>query len=364
MKNKLLKTFALFGAACLLASCGQQPSAPAEDAAQEPETQATAEPEAAPEPTEEPGPAYSWAVEPTVEADDIEPPTLFRGGDDWLDFNAYDMETDDGLFHIQQGEKLGLIDLEGTLIVPCEYEAIDVGYGGRYMIFPDAYSGGKTLDGSLTLKDATDEELLEISGTAPNTELFWLPELDEAHVGGGGDTAIMELYDRTEPTVALCVTATESYPSSYYEGDTLVEGEQLYAAEFGDYVLVSGGKAVTDEAFEEHGSFSCGIIPLCRDGKWGYLDAEGSEVFPFEYDGTWDKGTGRLYSYDATYGTVVLYKDGACALYAADGTEIIPFGAFEALRPVYGDRLWAKQDGKWGVLQLSQQWATTQRERG
>ena len=63
-----------------------------------------------------------------------------------------------------------------------------------------------------------------------------------------------------------------------------------------------------------------GIIPVKKNGKWGYLNENGEEVFPFEYDDAWESNrtdyivdNGIHYTdyraFDASDGYVVLCQN-------------------------------------------------------
>lgn len=109
------------------------------------------------------------------------------------------------------------------------------------------------------------------------------------------------------------------------------------------------GNLITDFLYEEAEDFSEGVAACCKEGKWGYIDETGREITEFIYDAPWN----GFYAYPCTNDTMVVSKDGQMGLLYRDGTLLIDYGQFEDLAPAWNDQLWAKQDGKWGLLDLA-----------
>lgn len=343
MRNHALSALVL--SALLLSGCaGATPTTP--PAATEPPvttpesaaaTPASTEPAATPEPVS----AVQWALEPTIEADTIDVLPLQRGSANQQDYNAFAMHKDDGLCLIVQGSRQGLIDYDGNLVVPAEYDTIEMGMDGRYILSTGGgeYEGGAswTLQGD-QLVSLSGVSMADTVGTAPNRVLYWVPERDSLYISGGVDTWLEAPYTAATPCAGWVVTQIE------YDCATAWDG----------YVLTDGTRPVSDTRYEAAGAFSSGLIPMCQGGKWGYLNAQGTTVLPFEFDACWADGsmTGPL-PYAATEGCVVVCRDGQYALYDVTGNCLIDFGQYEALRPVHNGKLWAQQNGKWGVLELT-----------
>lgn len=126
-----------------------------------------------------------------------------------------------------------------------------------------------------------------------------------------------------------------------------------------NYAYVSpDGKLLTEFIYEKASDFSNGLAACQKNGKWGYIDETGKEVTDFIYDANWnfdgyspemDPST----SFPCTDDTMVVSKDGQYGLLYRDGRVLIAFGEFEALAPSYNNELWAKQGGKWGLIDLN-----------
>lgn len=103
------------------------------------------------------------------------------------------------------------------------------------------------------------------------------------------------------------------------------------------------GNLITDFIYQDTDDFSDGIAGCRRDGLWGYIDETGKEITDFIYTDT----------FPCTDDTMVVQKDGQYGLLYRDGSVLIGFGEFEALAPSYNNELWAKQGGKWGLIDLN-----------
>lgn len=134
------------------------------------------------------------------------------------------------------------------------------------------------------------------------------------------------------------------------------------------------GELITGYEYDQAQMFSYGIAACRKNGKWGYIDEQGNEVTDFVYDAPWalrgsggawdgysdyeeakkqDSELSRDAAFPCTSDTMVVSKDGQIGLLYRDGSVLIAFGEFEDLAPAYRDMLWAKQDGKWGILDLA-----------
>lgn len=344
LKPLSLALSALLLTACTTTTASVSTAGP--DTTPEPAGEPSSSEAAAPDPTATPeptaAPVVQWAVEPTIAADNIDVPRMERGSCNEMDYNAYDLHLDNGLCVIETGGRYGLIDYGGDLVVPAEYSKITVGLNGQYAMTRDQ-TNYFTLaaDGSVT--QWGDDVHISVLGTAPNRQVYWVPERSALYLSGGVDTYLEFSYGSSVPVAADVVTAIE------YECATAWDG----------CVLTDGTAPVTDTHYEAAGGYRCGLIPVRQGGAWGYLNAQGEPVLPFEFEANWQQANKGLNDpslalpYGASAGYIVVSRDGQDALYTVQGQCVIDFGAYEELRPVHGDKLWAKQNGQWGVLQLT-----------
>ena len=147
------------------------------------------------------------------------------------------------------------------------------------------------------------------------------------------------------------------FPVPVQRSDDIFESSDGYYGYWlqGMYAVYSDGALTTDFIYEECGSESNGVLAAKKDGKWGYIAADGTEVIPFEYDSSWQIFSGDeeiSYCYAASEGYIPLVKDGMWEMRDTAGNVVIPAGVFEAIRPVNEGKCWVQKNGKWGVIQL------------
>ena len=157
---------------------------------------------AAPAATEQPPAVATWVVEPTLEADNIDVLRQQRGTANEQDYNAFAMHKDDGLCLIVQGGRMGLIDYDGNLVAPAQYDTVELGMYGRYVLSNGGgeFSGGSswTLENN-QLVSLAGASMVDTVGTAPNRVLYWVPERDSMYISGGVDTWLEAPYTAATP---------------------------------------------------------------------------------------------------------------------------------------------------------------------
>lgn len=287
---------------------------------------------------------YSWAVKPTIEADDIY--YMADYPDAQHSINELSKQADNPNAVIRRGDKLGIIDLDGQLLTDVEYTEI-ANFGSLYM-------------------------LIKENQNYDEYNLWWLDEngtiIDTEGVGNGDLYLTVYYYygdarQRTGNTSAEFVQeAIPVQQATEYAG--MSDSIKAWNSLFGKYALEKNCNLMTDFIYDECGSISDGLCAVCQDGKWGYIDDNGQVIIPIEYDASWKEypvfalGSKRSskevkdYCYGASDGYVVLCKDGKWKLCDTSGQVIIPFGELEEIRPVFNGKCWAKKNGRWGVLKV------------
>lgn len=381
-RGRLALAVAALTAAALgaLAACTAQ--APKTDApVQSSAVQATASPAPEPTPTAipaedtaQPPPAADavpaapagtvWVVAPQMEWQGVQPiaygrPTGATIGTE-ADYNQLNgLPAADGLacFWVPSTAgswpRCGIADAAGNIVVEPVFSDVGCGYGGRYygVVSDEGLSlprGSYELvhqDGGWQPQSISDREALAITGTNVNLQPCW--SVAEQAIYDGFENFTIEEHAPVPavrgPLAMLCLTRVRENFS--------VEVEDVLGR-----ILSDGQRPLSDVIYEEAGAYSCGIVPVRLNGKWGYADETGALVIPCEYDASWARwsyGGERTTCYPATENTVVLCRGGQYALCTLDGREIIPFGACEELCPVQNGHLWAKMNGRWGLLALA-----------
>lgn len=289
---------------------------------------------------------FEWAVEPSVEADDI---YYVQEGDFSSSANERKKQFYSEYAVIKRGDTLGLIDMEGNVRTDREYDSITAaaayfmrreGSGTATYTYDVFYDGQIKYD----LRTGFYDELGEY--------FYWqgrLRNIKEWDIDG---------YRYREPEGLI--------PVMNVTGE--IEDDNIYRwwdEQEGKYGFYQDGKMLTDFIYDDCGSESDGLIAVKMDGKWGYADETGNLVIPAQYDASWNqyiKGGDVLSSpeemgefcYSASDGYVVLVKDEEWEIADTEGNTVIPAGVFEKICPVYEGRCWVKQNGKWGVIRLGQ----------
>lgn len=290
---------------------------------------------------------YTWIVEPTIEADDIF--YLADYPDIDCPVNMLSKQASNPNAVIQRGKELGIINLEGELLTEIEYKEI-ANFGDNYMMVR-------------TIPEYSEEY---------NTEwdIYWLNKDGEisASVGNGSlDSTVYYYYEGIRQRTGYIY-------GDFVQGVIPVQESQVYHLQdmglimknlSGKYALEQDGNLITDFIYDECGSESEGLLAVCQNGKWGYVDEKGQIVIPIEYDASWQQypvfnmsssrstSAVKEYCYAASDGYVALCQDGEWELKDITGNCIIQKGIFEAIRPVFNGRCWVKKDGKWGVIQIA-----------
>ncbi|MEG0168085.1 MAG: WG repeat-containing protein, partial [Ruthenibacterium sp.] len=135
----------------------------------------------------------------------------------------------------------------------------------------------------------------------------------------------------------------------------------------GAVVVDKNGTLLSDTVYEDYLPFHSGVAAMQLNGKWGYVNEQGVAITDFVYeplmveevlddnakgdDGKFEK-VERRHPYSANEGMIPVKRDGLCGVIDIKGKEIIPC-KYEDIASVYGGRVWAKENGKWGVLNLT-----------
>ena len=286
---------------------------------------------------------YTWVVEPEIEADDIFYIFEFIDGDSE---NETYRQKSSKYAGIRVGDRFGLISNEGTIVVNTDCRCI-TGLWGWYRLWrEDTVVTFNEWEGRITN--------VEFPGSI---ELNWYGGYYYYCEGIHNTNEQFMDYKLIEPNTAIPVR----------QSDRLYETSDNYKMGWpnGLYAIYNNGQLVTDFIYEECGSESAGVLAVKKDGKWGYVRTDGTEVIPAEYDGSWmgyevetmEDGTYGAsitdsYCYAASEGYIVLVKDGVWEMRDTDGNLVMPGGVFEEMRPVYDGRCWVKKNGKWGVIQI------------
>ena len=283
--------------------------------------------------------SYTWLINPKIKATDITMVIRSRPiiKNSIVDYNSIGSYYYDRAAVIREGNKYGLIAYNGLSLCNVMFNSIEIGYNSKYILQNNSddifYTVNKRYE---QVKLKSYDDVLKITGTAPNERVVWVDSEQALFAEGSGkitnyDLACAVLYGGSD-----CRINNGRLEKGFSENG---------------YILVKNGSSIKDIVFTDVGNFSCGVIPVKLNGKWGYVDENCEIVLPFEFDEI-DYGTGYSQAYNASDNLIVVRKDGKFALYDLDGTRLIDFGVFEQMRPAYNGMLWVKANGKWGVISV------------
>lgn len=277
---------------------------------------------------------WHWLVEPKIEADDIQP---------LRQFGCWDCSHEGGIVenglsvYITNGKK-GLISYVGLPVI--EAENYDIFYSDVDGFICIEKQSGKPINQIVSAR-YEKKKVSENDVLYNEYDIFWHVWLnDKKKIGNGGYSigSIDNSFTGTDGAMLLAKGAYEMYDDSSFLYDPYNSPK---------YVLISNGKRVGSAVYESFGVYSDGIIAMKKGGKWGYMTNDGKMILPFEFENTQESGI-----FDATSGYIVVKKNGEYAIYSTAGNMTIPYGTFDAIRPVYNGMFWAKKNGKWGVAEL------------
>lgn len=262
---------------------------------------------------------------------------------------SYDivLEFTDGLALVMKDEKCGFIDKDGELVVPMVYDAAYSFSEGLAPVFKA--DGDDSWQGWWGFIDQNGQEVV------PLEYQLVFPFVD-------GRACVMKEDEQRYRTYGFIdKTGKEIIPPTYDDtAYTFLNGQTvMYTADEGGSpkceILDKNGSVVASLPYDSvHAAYvsnleflfqwtSEGLIPVSKDGKYGYADTAGNEVIPPEYDRVYPFSdglacVGRTDGFTWQYG----YID-------KTGQEVIPL-TFDDAYPFSDGLATVKQDEQWGVI--------------
>jgi len=266
----------------------------------------------------------------------------------------------------------GLIDYSGNFIVPPVYESI---------YFPDIYyyTGDKEIwcvkDSPYGECDYLDSNYSLTSGSGKGSGGFgaiWLwdtvtqqpvlASMDEAY------TSINFIQpDALVPVEIVTINYSvidkyEEQGTTWYEvftGDVGVN----WVNSTGEMGYAIGSNLVITDHFNQAQVHQQGIAAVRISGSWFYINEAGVKISDVGYDDVYRFDSGydewlisfrsqNQYAYDFSEGLVAVNRGGRWGYMNKNGVEVIPC-QYEATRPVYKGNAWIKQNGQWGIVDVS-----------
>ena len=259
---------------------------------------------------------YEWALEPSVEADDIHPVNVFYN-DYYCDYIGYN------IIETQNGE--GIISYDGEVVLePGDYNLFYcllhnvISDTSNQSFHYDPYSKKQFVNEFLCAHDygVMFDEYLYYGGTVFK-KLEYGAEM------------------RVDPPQFCVVENADVNDDPAYSGEFDIIGD-------GRYGILADGKIVVPFDYDYGTNYSEDIACLGKDGEYSYFDKAGNPIFAQTFNS----------HYSASYGAIALCNDGKWGFADTSGEMLTPM-CFDEARPVFNTLAWVKQDGKWGVVRLT-----------
>ncbi len=277
--------------------------------------------------------AYSpeWLIKPSIAAQAIYP--IVRA-----DFNEntnhYDISYAD-CFKIMLNGKYGIIDYNGQIVVPAEYDEIFAIRNSDDFI--GIQKGDESDKQTYIHSDTFETQRAYKKYNSYKYEYYWRTDSSSA------------LFVKTEGASTTKEEFSPSLPETV-KGVNVDGSKYTPTGKFGLYV---NSVNVTGMVYDGAGVFSNGLVAFESNGKWGYINSSGKTVVPFEYDAVWNYNAlgGEDTPYECSEGHITVCKDKKFGILKDDGTVLVK-PVYEDATPVINGMAFAKSGGKWGVILL------------
>lgn len=205
-----------------------------------------------------------------------------------LDFSS-STYCSDQYIRAQQGGFVGVIDLEGKILVPFEYGYVSHRCSNLFVVGKDGLAG---------VYDISMQALI-IPMQYDEIELY--PEYVILH---SDNITILKSLN-----ASLCLETDYEEIKPFCEDVAAFKANGLWG------YMDMDGKVVVPAQFEDCHSFSCGLAPVCKDGKWGYINKYGWMKLKNEYD----------IAYSMMGGTAVVEKGNSKCIINLKGDILYPW---------------------------------------
>lgn len=237
-------------------------------------------------------------------------------------------------FKIKINNKYGIIDYNGEIVVPAEYESI-VAIHERddfLAVSKDKFDGTDRV--YINYEDFSVEESYKTYNSVRYEYVCDTEDGNLAYLKHDGDsTSIQE---------------ANPYLPEAVRGGKMQNGEYVFD---GTYGLFANEKNVMGMIYSGAGFFSNGAAAFKSNNTWGYIDANGKTVIPFGFDAV--KGYSAFGGEDTPYecydGYVAVTKDGKFGFMTNEG-EVVTGLVYNSATPVVGGRAYVLTGTQWGLI--------------
>lgn len=293
--------------------------------------------------------SFTWVVEPSIKADDI---YYLRNSsvNEYLNTSKKQMLKNYAV--IKKDDRYGLIDDDGNVLDDINCVEVLANFNDIYVVeTDDNYYDSKFSDNNFFEVDNTVTPIFSYQHLASLSEIYYYNDELISINNYGLDDQLSIASDLPYPVQQITELPEGDFSTWQQEQD-------------GKYAIFVNDQQLTDFIYEDIGSFNNELIAVKKDGKWGYLNSQGNEVIPIDYDASWNQfeiyprysvNNFSDFAYSANEGFVTLLKDDKWQLNDINGNIAIPGGIFDKILPVYNGKCWVKQNGKWGIIKVGEE---------
>ncbi len=116
----------------------------------------------------------------------------------------------------------------------------------------------------------------------------------------------------------------------------------------GKFGLLHKAKEIIPPTYEDMKPFSEGMIPVKKDGKWGYINAQNEVLIPFDFEEV-NSFNSIFISRSNEYYYTSAKKDGKWGLIDKKGVFLLQ-PAYDEFKFVYKHKVLARKENHWGTL--------------
>lgn len=276
-----------------------------------------------------------------------------------IPFQYEQLEVNKIGFNARKNGKWGVIDMSNNVILPFEYDLVKVGNNSSHdinimkndkwgiankaglVVIPCKYDKEFNLEGRMVVKQGGK------SGVIDKTGKVLMPfEYDEISFISGDDYSVKlnNKWGLISQTNKIIV------PFEYDEEFSFRAFETIVVKKNGKYGLLDKTIGVVvpfeyDEISSAPGEYDKAMtkgtpIRAKKNGKWGLIDKTNKNMVPFEYD--------AMESFNDK-GEAIALKNGKWGVIDKSNRIIIPFD-YDDLTYTGGEVICAKKNGKWGLI--------------
>lgn len=297
---------------------------------------------------------YTWVIEPSYDYDDVnilcsmskKPVADIRLWDD----NTDDHDSGEKLpvgFVVSRDNNYGLISLNGDLLMDCEYRYISMFSG-----FAEAMKADSGY--SYTLGSDYEVHIMENFGHGGDATYYIYDERNSkiGYIDPNG-IIICDEYDMEKiANRAILLKSGTLDENNGCREDSVAKFGLMYKNRIIVRLIFDGG---SDGNLVE---YNPDIMEMCdvKDGRAVFW--KNNKIYVFDKDGNcysdgvYDKVDNGYQELNYFNGYLPVCKDGKWGLIDVNGNEVLTC-QFEDITSVYDGKAWAKQNGKWGVIELA-----------